>query len=272
MTAGGDLERLIAELRGRGEPFALATVVRTVRATAAKAGAKAVITATGGLAGGWIGGGCARAAVVRAARIAIAEGKPRLVSVRPPEELPGTGEAGEDGSVTYATNMCPSRGTMDVFVEPVLPPPQLVLFGTGPVAAGVAELARRYGFEVAAPDTAAARGRLAADRWIAAGETLPAGRERFVLVATQGSGDSPALERALAMEAVWYGFVGSRAKFAHLRAGLAAAGVPEDLLGRVESPAGLDIGAIGPEEIALSIVARLVEVRRRRQRAAADRS
>src|SRR5256886_4373863 len=148
MKKATDILGIISSRKAAGEPFALATVVRTVAATAAKAGAKAVILPDGTISEGWIGGGCARAAVLKAAREALADGKPRLVSVQPPELLEEQGiAAGEErAGVRFANNMCPSRGTMDVFVEPVLPRPQIVVCGTSPVAVAVAQLARRLGF------------------------------------------------------------------------------------------------------------------------------
>jgi xanthine dehydrogenase accessory factor len=97
---------------------------------------------------GWIGGGCARAAVLKAAREAIADGKSRLISVQPPDALQDQGiAAGEErAGVRFAKNMCPSEGTMDIFVEPVLPLPQLLVCGSSPVAVAVADLGRRIGF------------------------------------------------------------------------------------------------------------------------------
>jgi xanthine dehydrogenase accessory factor len=131
-----DILDLISTRRAAGQPFALATVVRTVAATAAKAGAKAVILPDGTMSEGWIGGGCARAAVLKAAREAMADGKPRLVSVQPPDALQDQGvAAGEErAGVRFVKNMCPSQGTMDVFVEPVLPRPQLLVCGASPPA------------------------------------------------------------------------------------------------------------------------------------------
>jgi len=145
MNRADDILNSIAARKSAGEPFALATVVRTVAATAAKAGAKAVILGDGTISEGWIGGGCARAAVLKAARDALADGKSRLVSVQPPEELEGHGHKPdeEEGGVRFAKNMCPSQGTMDIFVEPVLPYPQVVICGSSPVAVAIADLARR---------------------------------------------------------------------------------------------------------------------------------
>src|SRR5438093_8566113 len=148
MDQAKDLLTLITGMQASGKPFVLATVVRTIAATAVKAGAKAVILPDGTISEGWIGGGCARAAVLKAAREALGDGKPRLVSVQPPDVLQEQGVAAGDerAGVRFATNMCPSQGTMDVFVEPVLPRPQIVVCGTSPVAVAVAQLARRLGF------------------------------------------------------------------------------------------------------------------------------
>src|SRR5499425_2386770 len=150
MKKATDILGIISSRRAAGEPFVLATVVRTVAATAAKAGAKAVILPDGTISEGWIGGGCARAAVIKTAKDAFADGRSRLVSVEPPDELDKQGyKAGEEkGGVRFAKNMCPSQGTMDIFVEPVLPHPQVVICGSSPVAVAIADLARRSGFAV----------------------------------------------------------------------------------------------------------------------------
>src|SRR5262245_25641922 len=129
MARASDILDLMASMRAKGEPFALATVVRTVAATAAKAGAKAVIRPDGSMPEGFIGGGCARAAVGKAAKEALTDGQPRLVSVQPPDLLEEQGlAAGEErGGVRFVKNMCPSQGTMDIFIEPVLPRAQIVV-------------------------------------------------------------------------------------------------------------------------------------------------
>src|SRR6516165_4379082 len=150
MRRAADILDVISTRTAAGEPFVLATVVRTVAATAAKAGAKAVILPDGTLSEGWIGGGCARAAVLKAAREALADGRSRLISVQPPDVLQEQGIAPGDerAGVRFANNMCPSHGTMDVFVEPVLPRPQIVICGASPVAVAIADLGRRVGFAV----------------------------------------------------------------------------------------------------------------------------
>jgi xanthine dehydrogenase accessory factor len=264
-----ELLDLISAKRAKGEPFALATVVRTVAATAAKAGAKAVIAPDGSMTEGWIGGGCARAAVAKAAREALADGKPRLVSVQPPDVLQeqGLSPGEERAGVRFARNMCPSRGTMDVFVEPVLPRPRVVIFGASPVAVAVADLGRRMGFSVTVCAPAAEQGAFAeADERIE-GYALPVESERgrYVVVSTQGRGDEAALEAALAADADYVAFVGSRRKAAALRKALAGRGVDPERLAAFKAPAGLDLGAITPEEIAVSVLAEIVAFRRRGQ-------
>jgi xanthine dehydrogenase accessory factor len=266
MERAADVLDLVSSLKAQGEAFALATVVRTVAATAAKAGAKAVIRADGSISGGWIGGGCARSAVLNAARQALADGQARLVSVQPAELLEAHGvQPGEEREgVRFARNTCPSLGSMDIFVEPVLPRPQIVLCGSSPVAVAIADLARRLGFAVTAcAPQAEQEAYREVDRRIE-GYALPVADngERFVVVSTQGRGDEAALQAALAIDAAYVAFVGSRLKAQTLKAALAQRGVARERLAGLRSPAGLDLGAIGPEEIALSILAEIVALRR----------
>jgi xanthine dehydrogenase accessory factor len=266
MNHATDILDLISSMKASGKPFALATVVRTVAATAAKAGAKAVILPNGTVSEGWIGGGCARAAVLKAAQEALADGKPRLISVQPPDVLQEHGvQPGEEREGTrFAKNMCPSQGTMDVFVEPVLPRPQVVVCGSSPVAVAVANLGRGMGFAVTVCAPAAEQSAFTdADRRIE-GYALPVdqGGARFVVVATQGRGDEAALQSALAVESDYVAFVGSRKKAEALKVKLAGLGVLPERLAKLKAPAGLDLGAITPDEIAISILAEIVAVRR----------
>jgi xanthine dehydrogenase accessory factor len=259
-------------LKASGEPFAIATVVRTVALTAVKAGAKALIRRDGTMSAGWIGGGCARAAVLKAARAALDDGRPRLVSVQPGDALQEHGvDVGQsrDG-VEFARNMCPSQGTMDVFVEPVLPRPELLVCGATPVAMALADLGRRLGFLVAVAAPAEEHEKIAEIDIAIPGYDLTrlVAGERYIVVATQGKGDEAALAAALSAPARHVAFVGSHRKAAALRASLAAKGVDAERLSALNSPAGLDIGAVTPEEIALSILAEIVQVRRRGQRSA----
>ena len=256
--------------QARGQAFALATVVRTVSVTAAKAGAKALIGPDGSIEEGWIGGGCARAAVVKAARQCMADGQSRLVSIAPKDALAELGAAAgeERGGVFYAKNSCPSQGTMDVFVEPVLPSPRLLILGASPVAVAVARLAPSMGFAVtvAAAPEGLQRFDVGVSRLVGVSAPAEAGDGAYVLVSTQGAGDRAALKSAAAMNARYRAFVGSRRKAETLRSELAEEGVSEEALAAIKAPAGLDISAISADEIALSILAEMVAARRRPER------
>ena len=256
--------------QAQGQAFALATVVRTVSVTAAKAGAKALIGPDGEIEEGWIGGGCARAAVVKAARQCMADGQSRLVSIAPKDALAELGAAAgeERGGVFYAKNSCPSQGTMDVFVEPVLPSPRLLILGASPVAVAVARLAPSMGFAVtvAAAPEGLQRFDIGVSRLVGVSAPAEAGDGAYVLVSTQGAGDRAALKSAAAMNARYRAFVGSRRKAETLRGELAKEGVSEEALAAIKAPAGLDISAISADEIALSILAEMVAARRRPER------
>jgi xanthine dehydrogenase accessory factor len=276
MDRSTEILEIIATRKSAGEPFVLATVVRTVAATAAKAGAKAVILPDGTISEGWIGGGCARAAVLKAAKDALSDGQSRLVSVQPPDLLADRGlEAGdEQEGVRFAKNMCPSQGTMDIFIEPVLPRPEVVICGSSPVAVAVADLAKRTGFAVTVCAPAAEQPAFGdADRRIE-GYALPVDEAaaRYVVVSTQGRGDEAALLAALAVNVNYVAFVGSRKKAEALKTTLAKRGVPAERLANLKAPAGLDLGAITPDEIAISILAEIVAVRRSKHSRAAQSS
>lgn len=266
---GRDIVQTVAALQSAGEAFVVATVVRTVSVTAAKAGAKAVIRADGTISEGWIGGGCARGAVLRAAREALADGQSRLISVSPEDVLAAQGVSPgqlRDG-VQFARSMCPSKGTMDVFIEPVIPKPEMIVCGVSPVALALLALGPQFGFAVLG---SAAAGDLASFpeglRAVADHAIPPGNAERYIVVATQGRGDEAALRAALTTPATYRAFVGSRAKTAALSARLAD--VAPEALTSLHAPAGLDLGAITPDEIALSVLAQMVVHRRQGQRKA----
>lgn len=270
MGAHVEVMDLVAQMKASEQAFVLATVVRTVSVTAAKAGAKAIIRPDGTILAGWIGGGCAKGAVLKAAREALADGEPRMVSVRPENLLAELGVKPGDNKdgVRFASNMCPSKGTMDIFVEPVLPHPSLVILGASPVALSLAAQARQLGYHVtlaapAADLTAEPDAHVVVDGF--APRYLSDAR-RFVVVSTQGKGDEAALNQALSIKAEYHAFVGSRRKMAALRDKLIASGVDTVAIGDVKAPAGLDLGAITPEEIAMSILAEITIERRRGQR------
>jgi xanthine dehydrogenase accessory factor len=251
-----DLLGLAVELRRRGEPFALATVVRCERPTSAKPGARALIRADGSLAG-WVGGACAEPVVIREALEALRDGQPRLVS------LVGEGGAAPgrtEGLVPY-TMTCHSGGTLEIYVEPFLPKPVLVLVGHGPVIETLAALGRATDFAVTVIASETANEALG---------QLRLGPSASVVVGTHGNADEDALAQVLAAGARSVSLIASRRRAAGVIESLRARQVPADRIGRLKAPAGLDIGAVTPEEIAVSILAEIVQARRAGKPAADD--
>ena len=255
-----DIADLAHEMKLRGDAFAIATVVKTVSVTAAKPGAKAIIDQNGQIIEGWIGGGCARHAVLKAALKAIVDGEARLVSIQP-EELMKDQVDDTSSQVVSAVNMCPSRGSMDIFVEPVLANPQLLIFGGSPVALSLAEIGNLFDLRVKLVKNNIDTGQndSSAD---AIEKPQSTHAHRYIVVATQGSNDMKALEWALAIESRHIGFVGSARKIEHLQNKLIALGLDETRVRTIKSPAGIDINAVTPQEIALSIIADIVRLRR----------
>ncbi|HEV8029262.1 MAG TPA: XdhC family protein [Stellaceae bacterium] len=257
----GDIEDVIdcmARMKGEEQPFAVATVVRSEGATAARVGAKAVVRADGTMVG-WVGGGCTLGAVKRAAANALVDGRARLIRVRPDAAGPSA-----DGAEDF-TNSCASGGTADIFIEPVAPRPALIILGASPTALALADLAKRLGFAVTAAAVSGDADDFAgADRRLASFDLSaePRASASYVVVATQGKRDRDALKAALATGAPYVAFVGSRRKAAQLAAELAGDGVDRARLAALRSPAGIHIGAVTPAEIALSILTEIVAERR----------
>lgn len=238
---------LIAAERATGRPFAIATVIRTADATSAKAGAKALVTASGEVRG-HLGGACVTGAVKRAAAEALASGAVATIRVKPAGAV--IAAIDPDGAAVHRSG-CPSGGTVDLLIEPFLPPPLVAVAGETPVAEAIAAVAAAAGFRVA-------RG-------------IPPGLEPrdFAVVATQGRGDADALRAALLSPAGHVAMVASRRKAAVLTARLRAEGIADERAARLKAPAGLDLGGVDPEEIAVSVVAEIVQVRSRARRQAA---
>jgi xanthine dehydrogenase accessory factor len=256
-----DIIDCMARMKGDGQPFALATVIRTEDATATKAGAKAVVRADGTVVG-WIGGGCTLGAVRKTAALALIDGRARLIRVRPKERL---AEDPVETGVELHKNACPSGGTIEVFVEPILPRPALIVAGGAPVARTLAALGLRAGFAVTVAALAEDQTGFAdADARIEGFDLAqaPGIATGYVVVATQGKRDREALAAALTSGAPYVAFVGSRKKAETLRAAMAQMAVPAEQIQALHAPAGLDIGAATPEEIALSILAEIVQERR----------
>ena len=239
-----------------GESFAIATVVRYEAPISGKPGDKAIIFADGEV-WGWIGGGCARPAVVKEALKALKDGRPRLVHISP---IP----TDEEGIVAYNMS-CHSGGTLDVYIEPVLPRPHVLILGRSPVGQSLARLAKviNYTVSVAAPEASGEQypevDRVQSDLEL---KDLKVSAHTFIVVSTQGECDEEALENALRTDAAYVAFVASKTKAAKVLEYLGERGVSAERLKQVKAPAGMDIGASSPEEIAVSILAQIVQLNR----------
>ncbi len=242
MNGLGVLER-IGELARSGETFALATVVWRQGPSSSKQGSRAIITSDGQLHG-WIGGACAEPVVIREAKQVMTDGNPRLLLLGSPDQF---GTAVPEG-MTVVPISCQSEGALEVYIEPVLPVPHLVIVGSSPMAHTLAELARTLGWSTDLLSTQDFAVRHADER-------------SMVVVATQGHGDEDMIERAVAMRPAYLGLVASRKRAEAVLGYLAERGVPQDQLDRVHAPAGLDLGRTSHEEMAVAILAELVQLR-----------
>lgn len=252
-----DLLALAASLSARGERFALVTVVRREPPSSARVGDTALVTEAGEYHG-WAGGGCTRETCVREARRAIVEGEPRLLSLSP--EANATPRRG----MVALPMTCDSGGTVEIYVEPVLPQPRLVLFGATPMVRCLARVAHAMGYRVDVVHPDAEEGDFPDARSVQksfASESVPRGAH--VLVATMGDDDLEVLRSVLAREPTYVGVIASRKRFQAMRTGLLARAVPEAAVAKIKAPAGLDLGAVTPEEIAVSVMAQIVQERRR---------
>jgi len=235
-----ELLSLAATLSAQGERFALVTVVRREPPSSARVGDSALVTEKGAYHG-WAGGGCTREVVMRESLRAIADGEPRLLSLSPSHSSE-QGRTARTGMVLLPM-ACESGGTVEIYVEPVVPAPRLVIFGATPSAQALGRLGEAMGWRVEPAPEAGLTG-------------------AHVLIATMGDEDLEVLQKVLAAGPAYVGVIASRKRFEHVRETLVACGVPREALGRVRAPAGLDIGARGPEEIALSVMAEIVQARR----------
>ena len=244
--------------RGR---FAVATVVAVQRPTSAKPGAQGIIHPDGTIEG-WVGGSCAQPVVVREALRSLVDGQPRLLRL----SKAGPAEGRRADGVVELVMTCHSGGTLEIYVEPHVPAPELWLAGTTPIVGALASLGGAAGWRVTVFDPEAEESAFpGADRVLH--ETGLAVFEPevapYVVVATQGIWDEEALRAAFRREVSYVGLVSSPTRAAHVRAWLRDEGrVTDDRLAALRAPAGLDLGAETPEEIAISILAELVQVRR----------
>jgi len=242
------------ELLAKDQPFAVAVVVRYQAPISGKPGNKAIIFADGKM-WGWIGGGCTQPVVVKEALQALADGQPRLIRISP-------SSSPEEGIVDYAMT-CHSGGTLDIFIEPVLPKPHVLILGRSPVAVALAKLAAATNYAVTVAAPGAERENFPDAGLVQTGldlSELKIRAQNFIVVSTQGECDEEALEKALSTNAAYVAFVASKVKAAKVLEYLRGQGVAEARLSQIRSPAGLDIRAASPEEIAVSILAEIIQI------------
>lgn len=264
----GALTRRARELTEQGSPFVIATVVRVQRPTSVEPGDVALVCADGTIEG-FVGGVCAQHSVRLYSLKAIEDGRPVLLRILPdgaesPDGDSVAGSAGaepaglasseenpelteelsnEDGTVTVQ-NPCLSGGAIEAFLEPVLPAPRVLLAGDSPIVTVLERIGPEIGLQVVAGAS-------------------PTTGDLALVIAAHGRDELGVLRAALEAGVPYVGLVASRKRGAAVLEQLRADGVTEDLLETVETPAGLDIGARSAAEIAVSILARIVEVRRR---------
>ena len=240
-----ELNRRAQRLAAERSPFVVATVVRVQRPASVKPGAVGLVLADGTIEG-FIGGVCAQHSVRLHSLEALESGMPLLLRILPdgPDDV-----AREEGLITV-TNSCLSGGAIEVFLEPVLPVPRVLVAGSSPIVAELRRLGAAVGFEIVAAED------------IPDGTLTPAPGDLALVVAAHGNDEIATLRAGLEAGVRFVGLVASRRRGATVIDELRADGVADELLARLETPAGLDIGARTPPEVALSIVARIVELRR----------
>jgi xanthine dehydrogenase accessory factor len=248
-----DIIDVIVEMRAKNRPFAVATVVETRGSVSAKTGAKAVIDHEGRIVAGWVGGGCAEATAGEEAIKCIASGLTSVVDIDMEDEILGAG--------------MPCGGSMRIYVEPVPPKPGLWILGHGRIAECLCALGDLMGYVVVVHDPIAAREKFPAaariiDDDVRYEELRPAPGDAIV-VATQHKGDHQSMTRVLRSEAGYIALIASRRRSRLVLDYLRGEGFDEAALGRVMAPAGIDLGARTPEEIALAIMSEIVLTRRK---------
>ncbi len=253
MLKGTSLIDLMAGMAGRREPHVLATVVETVGSTSAYPGDKALIDGAGAVLAGWVGGGCAEGTVRQAALDCLRDGLPRLIGLDLDDEVLGVG--------------MPCGGAMRVFIEPLLPPPALWVIGHGRVTESLCRLGAELGLRVIVSDTPAPDAARYPDAAEIIGDDydftrLTPARGDSVVIATQHKGDHLSAVRALRSPAGYVAIIASRKRAGLMRDFLIDEGFTEEELARLRAPAGLDLGARTPEEIALSVIGEVVMLRR----------
>jgi len=246
----GDIAKHAEQLLAAREPFVHATVVRASRPTSVRPGDSAIVRADGTIEG-FVGGACAQESVRLYAARAMETDEALLLRLVPGAEDPSDAQGDDRPGVVVARNPCLSGGSLEIFLDPQLPAPRLAIVGDTPIARALEDVARAAGYDVArgAPD-----------------EVEPATGDAAVVVASHGNGEELALVRALEAGVPYVALVASPKRGADVRASL---DVDDALRDAIHTPAGLDIGARRPAEVAIAILAELVGQRTVLPRAAA---
>ena len=256
-----DLFSLEKSLRDEGQPYVVATVVRVEKPASARPGARAIITRDGNLTG-WIGGSCTEPHVIQEAKRALQDGSARLLRICPPEKL---GLAPQEGVVEVPIT-CASGGTLEIYIEPRLAAPRLLVVGHQAVAQALSRLGKELDYLVTVIGEDASRERfpdadlLIQDLDFSRVDITP---NTFIVIASHGNYDEQALEIFLPSKAAYVALVTSKKRADAVRTYLRQSGIAENVITRLKYPAGLDFGAETPAEIALSILAEIIQLRRR---------
>ncbi len=246
----------ISELRKKNEAFAIATVVRREAPSSGKSGDKAVINKYGEIIG-WVGGGCIKAIIIKEAEDALKTGQPRLVRIGQ------TSSTEKQEDVMEYKMTCQSEGEVDVFIDPVMPAPHLVVMGKSAIAKALVKIGKATGYRVTAvapeskPDSFPGVDELITQMNL---QQVEMSATTFIVVCTQGEQDETALELALQTSSAYIGFVASKQKKASVFEYLKQSGIDEQKIAAIKSPAGIDINAKKPDEVAISILAEIIQL------------
>jgi xanthine dehydrogenase accessory factor len=244
------------QLKKKNEPFAIAQVVRREAPSSGKVGDKAVINKYGEIIG-WVGGGCVKGIIFKEAEDALRTGKSRLVKIGK-----SLTPSKEEGVVEYKMT-CQSEGSVEVFIEPVLPPPHLLVIGSTAISRSLVKMAKIAGYRITG---------VAQDANLSTFEkvdelitqvnlsNVKTTSSSFIVVITQGEGDEKALAEALKKDCAYLGFVASRKKMASIKENLESSGIDKKNIEKIISPSGIDINAKTPEEVAISILAQIIQI------------
>lgn len=247
----------IKQQQAKNEVAAVAVVVRREAPTSGKPGDKALITADGTVKG-WIGGGCTKGIIIKEALEAIQELTPRLVRVQPSTDTP------EESGVKNYKMTCMSGGSVEVYIEPLMPVTKITIFGRSHIAKALCEIGHAAGFGISVVSN------LASDDMFTQAEVVTTLNDfsadqtehSYVVVCTQGDQDTESLSAALNTQPKYLSFVASRLKANSILMGLKREGVPHEQLVKIKTPAGLDIQAKTPQEVAISILAEIIQTKR----------